>query len=82
MAKKESAEKAGTDTDSQMMAKAADIGVRGGRRWNLGGRQVPGNRRLWTLVDVGGISPPRPENQGVGSSILPWATMISSSHLL
>ena len=42
------------DSDSQMMAKAADIGVRGGRRWNLGRRQVLGNVRVWaqwTSVD-------------------------------
>jgi len=43
-----------TDSDSQMIAKAADVGALIGRRWNLDRRQLRGNVRAWaqwTSVD-------------------------------
>ncbi len=60
--------------DSLRMAKGADINGRGGRQWNLEGGQALAGYTLVDAVDVRGNSPHLTENQGVGSSILPWAT--------
>jgi hypothetical protein len=56
------------------MAKGADVGARGGRLWNPGGRQARAPHTTMEAMDVGGNSPHVTEKQGVGSSILPWAT--------
>ena len=68
---------AGSLSDGQCMAKVADDGVLGGRRWNLGGSQALAPHTLVGAVDVDGTGPRWTENQGVGSSILPWATRLS-----
>ncbi len=60
------------------MAKGADDPARGGRAWNLAGRQARAPHTTMDAMDamgVGGNPPYLTENQGVGSSILPWATI-------
>ena len=61
--------------DSLCMAKGEDAGARGGRAWNLGRRQTRAPHTTMDAMDVGGTGPHLTENQGVGSSILSWATI-------
>ncbi len=43
---------------------------------------APVDKQLWTKVDEQGLGAEPSENQGVGSSILPWATIFSGTLLI